>query len=83
MTTMRREIGSFDAKTHLSRILREVEKGYRYTITVRGRPVAELGPAGRDDDESASLAVQAMQALERVQGVGTQELLEWIAEGRR
>jgi prevent-host-death family protein len=36
------EIGSFDAKAKLSELLREVERGRRYTITLRGRPVADL-----------------------------------------
>ena len=36
------EIGAFDAKTKLSEILRKVEQGERFTITVRGRAVANL-----------------------------------------
>ena len=38
------EIGAFDAKTKLSEILRKVEQGERFTITLRGRPVANLVP---------------------------------------
>ena len=34
------EIGAFDAKTKLSEILRKVEQGERFTITLRGRAVA-------------------------------------------
>jgi prevent-host-death family protein len=40
-----RTIGAFEAKTHLSRLLDEVEKGDSVTITKHGRPVARLVPA--------------------------------------
>lgn len=39
-----RIIGSFDAKTHLSNILNNVEKGEEYIITKRGKPVARIIP---------------------------------------
>ena len=38
------EIGSFEAKTKFSELLRKVEQGERFTITLRGRVVAELAP---------------------------------------
>jgi prevent-host-death family protein len=38
------EIGAFEAKTRLSELLDQVQRGYVYRITKRGRPVAELGP---------------------------------------
>ena len=37
------QIGAFEAKTKLSEILRRVEAGERFTITVRGRAVADVG----------------------------------------
>ena len=37
-------IGAYEAKTHLPRLLREVEAGQSFTINVRGKPVAELRP---------------------------------------
>ncbi len=37
-------IGAYEAKTHLPRLLREVEAGRSFTISVRGKPVAELRP---------------------------------------
>ncbi|MBU0501129.1 MAG: type II toxin-antitoxin system prevent-host-death family antitoxin [Gammaproteobacteria bacterium] len=40
------EVGAFDAKAKLSELLRSVREGRRYTITVRGEPVAEA-MAGR------------------------------------
>ena len=44
MDTLTGEIGSFDAKTRLAELLREVEQGRAFTITRRGRPVARLVP---------------------------------------
>jgi prevent-host-death family protein len=36
------EVGAFEAKTHLSRLLDRVQAGDRVVITHRGRPVAVL-----------------------------------------
>ena len=33
-----------DLRNHISRVLRAAEAGETYTVTVDGRPVAELGP---------------------------------------
>jgi antitoxin (DNA-binding transcriptional repressor) of toxin-antitoxin stability system len=42
MTMKIREIGIFEAKTCLSEILEQVEKGVRFIITKRRHPIAEL-----------------------------------------
>lgn len=39
------EIGSYDAKTKLPEILRRVASGEAFTITNRGKPVADLIPS--------------------------------------
>ena len=41
-------VGAFEAKTHLSRLLREAARGKRILITQRGKPVAALGPPHRE-----------------------------------
>ena len=41
-------IGSFEAKTHLARLLRDAGAGKSFVITVRGKPVAELRPLKTD-----------------------------------
>ncbi len=41
-------VGAFEAKTHLSRILREAQAGKRFVITRRGKPVAEIHPPSGD-----------------------------------
>lgn len=44
MSTAAKIIGAFDAKTRLPELLRAVQKGQRFTITHRGKPVATLAP---------------------------------------
>jgi prevent-host-death family protein len=44
MNGILKEVGAFEAKTHLSRLLDEVEKGSHIVITRHGKPVAELAP---------------------------------------
>lgn len=39
------EIGSYDAKTRLPEILRRVEAGESFTISNRGKPIADLVPS--------------------------------------
>jgi len=42
---MLEKIGSYDAKTKLPEILRRVEMGEAFTITNRGKPIADLIPS--------------------------------------
>lgn len=42
-----KEVGAFEAKTHLSQLLDAVEAGERIVITRHGKPVAELSPPAK------------------------------------
>ena len=53
-----REIGSYDAKTKLPEILRRVEAGESFTITNRGRPVADVVPSSSASREKAQAAIE-------------------------
>jgi len=55
------EIGSYEAKTKLPELLRGVQAGNRYTITLRGEAVADLVPAARNRMADALRAVEQMQ----------------------
>lgn len=44
---MTKTVGVHEAKTHLSRLLEDVESGVEVVITRRGRAVAKLTPAER------------------------------------
>jgi len=54
---MPEEIGSYDAKTKLPEILRRVEGGEAFTITNRGRPVADLIPSRVGDQQKTQAAI--------------------------
>jgi len=50
-----REIGAFEAKTHLSELLAEVEAGASVIITRRGKPVARLVPVTEASDRLGAI----------------------------
>jgi len=76
-------IGAFEAKAQLSRLLRAVEQGERFTITVRGRPVADLVPHRAESAQGVAAAVAALQAFPRIRGVADAEVADFVREGRR
>jgi prevent-host-death family protein len=77
-----REIGAFEAKTHLSELLAQVEAGETVTITRRGKAVAQLVPV-------PSAAPERLAALRRLRGLAQglaltrDEILSARDEGRR
>jgi prevent-host-death family protein len=74
-------IGAFEAKTQLSQLLREIEKGRTFTIQRRGRSVARLVPADDPEDNRGELRAAFRQVRETVAGpVPVGELIE---RGRR
>ena len=77
------EIGAFDAKTRLSEILRKVEQGERFTITKRGKAIANLVPSEQRDQRRVKEAVEALRNFPRITGVSGDEVLRWIREGRK
>ena len=80
---MNLEIGSYEAKTKLPELLRGVQAGKRYTITLRGEPIADLVPAEDAKQADAAAAVDAMRQFMRapppVEGIDLKAL---INEGR-
>ena len=65
MRTGRSQIGSYEAKTHLPRLLDEVEAGASYTITKHGRPVARLVPirGGKRAPEEVLKSFEELRAI--------------------
>lgn len=81
---MNTEIGSYEAKTKLPELLRSVQAGQRFTITLRGAPIAELIPfGGTGESGTASAAVSAIKAFPKIKGVPSEDITQWIREGRR
>jgi prevent-host-death family protein len=79
---MRSEIGAYEAKTKLPELLRQVQKGNRFTITHRGKPVAELVPSGATVSIDRRKAADDMLNFKGVGGIDPDEVAAWIREGR-
>jgi prevent-host-death family protein len=62
----RRSIPQRELRNDVARVLREAEAGAEFEVTVRGRPVAHLGPPE--------------EKLARSAKVGSQELLHILAD---
>ncbi|HEY1255828.1 MAG TPA: type II toxin-antitoxin system prevent-host-death family antitoxin [Terracidiphilus sp.] len=78
------EIGAFEAKTKLSELLRKVEQGERFTITLRGTAVANLVPIAPDRTRAKiDAAVEGLLNFPRIEGIPGDTVLEWIREGRK
>ena len=78
-----RSIGAYEAKTHLPRLLDEVAKGERITITKHGHPVAMLVPpdaAEARDVEAVMARFREFRKGNRLDGLSIRELID---EGRR
>ena len=75
------EIGSNEAKTKLPELLREVQAGQCFTITLRGKPVANLIPCVNQNHHPKE-ALADMKNFSKVVGVSPEQICEWIADGR-
>ena len=60
-TALLTTIGSYEAKTHLSDVLRRVRGGQGFVITQRGEPIADLLPTGSHIRRTGVQAAMAMQ----------------------
>jgi antitoxin (DNA-binding transcriptional repressor) of toxin-antitoxin stability system len=57
------EVGAFEAKTHFSQLLDEVEGGAVVKISRRGKPVAVLKQDDAISKEAASKALRELRTL--------------------
>ncbi len=75
-------VGAYEAKTHLPRLLDQVEAGETITITKHGREVAKLVPVDRDarDPNDVITSLRAARAGVRL---GRGSVRRMIDEGRR
>jgi prevent-host-death family protein len=77
------EVGAFEAKTHLARLLDQVERGETIVITRHGKPVARLSPVQGSCRDERLHAIAQLKELRSGQTLGGLSLRELIAEGRR
>ncbi len=77
------EIGAYEAKTHLPRMLREVTAGGRFRITQRGKPVADLVPIQQVATLSPEDVARRMRAFAARRSGRTDVVIrDLIEEGR-
>lgn len=78
-----KSIGSYEAKTHLPMLLKQVAQGETFTITKHGLPVAMLVPVNKSIKPEASAVAQRIKQAPRwklTKGISIKDLIE---EGRR
>ena len=77
-------IGAFAAKTHLSRLLREVEtQNEEITIRVHNRDVACLVPFGRFHKENILDPVGAFSDIRKKNRLKSTRIKDLVNEGRK
>jgi prevent-host-death family protein len=77
-----KEVGLFDAKTHLSELVERVASGEEITITKRGAAVARLVPVKeqpRHDPREAAARIRELRRGIKLKGATIRDLIE---EGR-
>ena len=80
-------VGAFEAKTHFSQLLKEVEKGNIIHVTRRGKPIALIAPEGFGREEAGQNALERIANRRKVVGmrkkITTNDILEFRDEGRK
>jgi prevent-host-death family protein len=77
-----REVGVFEAKTHLSELLAAVEAGEAVIITHRAKAIARLVPV-HGEGSGRLAALTRLRALGGSAGISPAELLSMRDDGRR
>jgi len=83
MGTKSQKVSAFEAKTKLSELLRETERGGSFVIYRRGKEVARLVPPVKEEQDAdlKQIIVSFREIRERIPGkISVRELVE---EGRR
>jgi prevent-host-death family protein len=79
-----REIQASEAKTHLPRLLDDVERGETLIITRHGRRIARIVPETDRQQEEIDKALDGIRQIRRRTGsVTVQDLLSARDEGRK
>ena len=80
---MKTAVGIYEAKTRLAALLRQVAAGKRFTITNRGKAVAELGPPTMLEKHHAKGAIDKYLAFKKTNPVSSRaDIRALIEEGR-
>ena len=77
------QVGAFEAKTQLSKLLELARKGQRVVITKHGVPVAELVPPRETRRVEPQGIIKELKALRGRTKPGKETIKQMISEGRR
>ena len=75
------QIGAYEAKTHLPRLLDRVVRGESLTITRHGKPVARLVPVAGDRERAREAAARIIERRKHLKRVPLEDLMATIHEG--
>jgi len=76
-------VGTYEAKTHFSKLLDRVSKGERITITKHGVPVAVLQPPEAPRKRPVSELIEEIKQFSKGHRLDGLTIREMIEDGRR
>jgi len=79
-------VGAYEAKTHLPKLIRRVQKGEHVTITKHGIPIAVIQPAGPSETREpveTKAVIKEIRRFRENKTLGGISIRELIEEGRR
>jgi len=85
-----KHVGMFEAKTNLSSLVEEVEKGGEVVITRHGKPVAKIVRAEKENPFTPEKIAERRKAMAELREIANrlkinatqEEIKSWINEGR-
>jgi antitoxin (DNA-binding transcriptional repressor) of toxin-antitoxin stability system len=80
---MKISVGSYQAKTKLPELLRQVQMGKSFTITNRGDAIADLVPSVSKTPRNRVASVEKLKALMRNDPVHDVNIKAMIEAGRK
>lgn len=76
-------MGAFEAKTHFSALLEQVENGEEFLITRHGHPIARLVSVQADTRKDVFEAIQRLKTFNKNNTLGDLDWKSLRDEGRR
>ena len=77
-----KRIGSYEAKTNLPKLLKEVSQGERFTITRLGVPIAMLVPVTARANKTVKNVIEDIFGFQSSHTLGGLTIIKMIDEGR-
>jgi len=78
-----KHIGSYEAKTHLPKLLKKVTKGSSFVITKHGMPVAELIPPRTSEKPDTGKIIAEIKDFRKGRSLKGLSIKKMVNAGRR